>query len=97
MTAVTINTKSQKHITVSMVKNHKKLKMDLMKIIESSMKGMIKEHKKIGNKKIDRRKERKLDFFFHLVKNPVYFLCSTKKKLTPDLKIGKGDITQVAA
>ena len=34
-----------------------------MTIIESSMKGMIKEHKKTGTKKkLDRRKERNLDF-----------------------------------
>ena len=40
----------------STIKIHKKLKIDLMKITESSVKGMIKEHKKTGNKKIDRRK-----------------------------------------
>ena len=27
------------------------------------MKGMIKEHKKTGNKKIDQRKEKKIKFF----------------------------------
>ena len=42
----------------STIKIHKKLKIDLMKIIESCMKEMIKEHKKIGNKKIDGRKKK---------------------------------------
>ena len=45
---------------------------------------MRKEHKKTETKKIDWRKERNLDFFYHPVKNPVYFLCSTEKKLTRD-------------
>ena len=34
----------------STIKNNKILKIDLMKIIESSVKGMIKKHKKIGTK-----------------------------------------------
>ena len=67
-----------------------------MKITESSMKGMIREFKKTGNKKIDRRKKGKLDFF-HPVKNPVDFLCSIEKKLTCDQKSGKSDVTQVTA
>ena len=60
---------------------------------------MIKEYKKTGNKKIDRRKEKKRKFFhfFHPIKNPVYFLCSTEKKLTRDRKNGKSDVTQVTA
>ena len=81
----------------STIKNHKKLKINLMKIIESSMKGMIKEHKKTGNKKIDWRKEKKIILFFYPVKHPVYFLCSTEKKLTRDRKSGKNDVTQVTA
>ena len=47
----------------SMIKNHKKLKIVLIKIIESSVKGMIKEHKKTGNKKIDWRKGKKSCLF----------------------------------
>ena len=83
-----INKKVMKTLRKSMNKIHKKLKIDFMIVIESSVKGMIKEHKKTGNKKTDRRKEKK---------NPVYFLCSTEKKLTRDQKSGKGDVTQVTA
>ena len=46
-----------------MINNNKKLKLDIMKITESSLKGMIKEHKKIGNKNIDWRKERNIRLF----------------------------------
>ena len=67
-----------------------------MQITEFSVKGMIKEHKKTGNKKIDRRKDSKIRFF-HQVKTPVDVLCSTEKKLTHDEKSGKSDVTQVTA
>ena len=67
-----------------------------MKITESSEKGMIKEHKKTGNKEIDWRKEGKIRFF-HPLKNSVDFLCSTEKKLTCDQMSGKSDVTQVTA
>ena len=75
----------------STIKVHKKLKINLIKITESSVERMIKEHKKI-----DCRKEKKIRFF-HPEKNPVYFLCSTEKKLTCDQKSEKSDITQVTA
>ena len=39
--------------------NNKILKIDLMKVIRFSVKGMRKEQKKTGTKKIDRRKEKK--------------------------------------
>ena len=45
------------------IKILKKLKIDLMKITESSVEGMIKEYNKAGNKKIDRRKEKKIRIF----------------------------------
>ena len=79
-----------------MIKNNKTLKIDLLKITESSVKGMIKEHKKTGNKKINWRKERKIRFFSP-VKNLVDFLCSIEKKLTHDQKSRKSEVTQVTA
>ena len=56
-----------------MINNNKKLKLDIMKITESSVKGMIKEHKKTGNKNIDWRKERNIRLFSP-IKNSVDFL-----------------------
>ena len=41
----------------SKIKNNKLLKINLMKIIESSVKGIRKEHKKTGTKKTDQRNE----------------------------------------
>ena len=49
---------------------------------------MIKEHNKAGNKKTDRRKEKKIRIFSPS-KIPVYFLCSAEKKLTRDQKSGR--------
>ena len=85
MTVLMINMKVMKTLRKSMNKIHKKLKINYMKVIESSVKGMIKEHKKT-----DRRKEKK-------DKNPVYFLCSTEKTLTHDQKSRNSDVTQVTA
>ena len=48
----------------STIKIHKKLKIYLMNITESSVKGRIKEHKKTGNKKNRPRKRMKITFFF---------------------------------
>ena len=50
-----------------------------MKIIESSVKGMIKEHKKIGTKKIDRRKERNLDLLSPGKKSCLFYLFHRKE------------------
>ena len=56
--------KPRKSMTlVSRINNDKKLKIDLIKKTESSMKGRIKEHKKTGNKNIHWRKESKIRFF----------------------------------
>ena len=73
----------------STINNNKKLKINLMNITESSMKGMIKKHKKTRNKLIDWRKERNVRFFFHPLKTLVDFLCSTEKKLTLDQNRGR--------
>ena len=56
-----------------------------MKITESSMKGMIKDNiRKLERRKKTGEKKGKLDFF-HLVKNPVDFLCSRgKQELSED-------------
>ena len=45
------------------INNSKILKIDLMKVIRFSMKGMRKEQKKTGTKKIDRGKRKKFRFF----------------------------------
>ena len=71
------------------------MKINLMKITEFSVKKVIKEHKKTGTKKTNRRKKGKISF--SPGKNPVYFLCSIEKKLTCDQKSRKSDFTQVTA
>ena len=53
------------------------LKIDLMK--QSSVKGMRKEHKKTETKKIDRRKERNLDFLSPGKKSCLFSLFYRKK------------------
>ena len=47
------------------INNNKLLKIDFMKLIRFSVKGMRKEQKKTGTKKIDRRKRKKVLFFYH--------------------------------
>ena len=54
------------------INNNKLLKIDLMKVIRFSVKGMRKEQKKTGTKKKTENKK-KFRFFYHPVKNPVYF------------------------
>ena len=79
----------------STIKNNKILKINLIKLITFSVKGMIKEHKKTGTKKIDRRKKRNLGFLSP-GKNPVYFLCSTERNWHVIKRAGS-DVTQVTA
>ena len=76
--------------------NNKILKIYLMKLIKSSVKGIRKEHKKTGIKKIDRRKDRNLDFLSPR-KNSCLFSLFHRKKLTCDQKSGKNVVTQVTA
>ena len=78
-----------------MIKNNKILKIDLMKLIKSSVKGKRKEHK-TGTTKIDWRKERNLDFLSPGKKSCLFSLFH-RKKLTRDRNSGKNDVTQVTA
>ena len=48
-----------------------------------SVKGITKEHKNTEIRNIRQNKKDKLDLF-HPVKNPIYVLCSTEKKLNTD-------------
>ena len=64
---------------VAEYKNHKKLKIHLMKIIEASVKGMIKEHKKTGYAITDRKKEKKIRFFSLCKKSCLFSLFHRKE------------------
>ena len=95
-TVLLMKTKVSKTYDAIDDQNNKILKIDLMKLIKSSVKGMRKEHKKTGTKKIDRRKERNLDFLSP-GKKILFFSLFQRKKLTHDQKSGKNEVTQVTA
>ena len=86
----------QKRMTQIHDQNNKILKIDLMKLIKSSVKGMRKKLKKTGTKKIDRKKDRNLDFLLP-GKQSCLFSLFHRKKLTHDQKSGKNEVTQVTA
>ena len=60
------------------------------------MEGEIKEHKKTGTKKIERRKERKIRFFSP-GKKSVLFSLFHRKETGQDQKSRKSDVIQVTA